>query len=212
MRPRSAVFRVPMRQGLPSPPRPLRVLAHGHRVPSERRHFCRLSLNVRPMAIASPTLFICVVSVGSACGIVAVRQHRNMPPRRGLGMGWRGWRQRFRAGKPHLTPTLHFMAERERSFAPFAVHGDSGGKETGLTGFSGFNPVKSGSSCLNLETPSALMNGGRRFCVELKQSYPGLKQSGLGLEQSGLGLEQSYPGLEQSYPGLEQSYPGLEHS
>jgi hypothetical protein len=36
-------------------------------ISSERRHFCRLSLNVRPMAIASPTLFICVVSVGSAC-------------------------------------------------------------------------------------------------------------------------------------------------
>ena len=64
-----------MRQGLPSPPRPLRVLAHGHRVSSERRHFCRLSLNVRPMAMASPTLFICVVSVGSACGMVAVRKH-----------------------------------------------------------------------------------------------------------------------------------------
>src|SRR6267378_3415520 len=47
-----------MRQGLPSPPRPLRLVAHGHRVSSERRHFCRLSLNVRPMAIASPTLFI----------------------------------------------------------------------------------------------------------------------------------------------------------
>jgi hypothetical protein len=50
------------------------VLAHGHRVSSERRHFCRLSLNVRPMAIASPTLFICVVSVSGgrarapACG------------------------------------------------------------------------------------------------------------------------------------------------
>ncbi len=38
-------------------------------------HFCRLSLNVRPMLIASPTVFICVVSVGSACGMVAVRQH-----------------------------------------------------------------------------------------------------------------------------------------
>src|SRR5882724_1761782 len=58
-----------MRQGLPSPPRPLRPIS------SERRHFCRLSLNVRPMAIASPTLFICVVSVGSACGMVAVRKH-----------------------------------------------------------------------------------------------------------------------------------------
>ena len=46
-----------MRQGLPSPPKPLRPIS------SERRHFCRLSLNVRPMAIASPTLFICVVSV-----------------------------------------------------------------------------------------------------------------------------------------------------
>ena len=83
------------------------------------------------------------------------------------------------------------MAERERSFAQFAVHGDSGGKETGLTGFSGFNPAKSGSSCLNLETPSALMNGGRRFCVELKQSDPGLEHSYLGLKHSYLGLEHS---------------------
>jgi hypothetical protein len=58
----AAQISVPMRQGLPSPPRPLRPIS------SERRHFCRLSLNVRPMAIASPTLFICVVSVGSACG------------------------------------------------------------------------------------------------------------------------------------------------
>jgi hypothetical protein len=43
---------------LPSPSGPLRVLAQGQRVSSERRHFCRLSLNVRPMAIASPTLFV----------------------------------------------------------------------------------------------------------------------------------------------------------
>ena len=27
------------------------------------------------MAMASPTLFICVVSMGSACGMVAVRKH-----------------------------------------------------------------------------------------------------------------------------------------
>ena len=45
------------------------------KISSERRHFCRLSLNVRPMAIASPTLFICVVSVGSACEMVAVCKH-----------------------------------------------------------------------------------------------------------------------------------------
>jgi len=57
-----------MGQGLPSPPRPLRVLARGRRVSSECRHFCGLSLNVWPKAPASPTLFICVVSVGSACG------------------------------------------------------------------------------------------------------------------------------------------------
>jgi hypothetical protein len=38
--------------------RPQRCWAHGLRVSSERRHFCRLSLNVRPMAIASPTIFI----------------------------------------------------------------------------------------------------------------------------------------------------------
>jgi len=37
-------------RGLPPPPKPLRVLAHGHRVSSERRHFCRLSLNERLMA------------------------------------------------------------------------------------------------------------------------------------------------------------------
>ncbi len=35
---------------------------------SERSAFCSDSLNVRPMAIASPTLFICVVSVASVCG------------------------------------------------------------------------------------------------------------------------------------------------
>ena len=44
-------------------------------ISGERRHFCRLPLHVRPMAIASPTLFICVVSVGSACRMVAVRKH-----------------------------------------------------------------------------------------------------------------------------------------
>jgi antitoxin (DNA-binding transcriptional repressor) of toxin-antitoxin stability system len=59
-----------MRHALPSPPRPVRLHAHGHRVSSERRHFCRLSLNVRPVAIASPTLFIWVVSV-----MVAVCKH-----------------------------------------------------------------------------------------------------------------------------------------
>ena len=64
-----------MRQGLPSPPRPLRLLAHGHRVSSERQHFCRLRFKVRPLAIASPTLFICMVRVGSVCGMVAVRKH-----------------------------------------------------------------------------------------------------------------------------------------
>ena len=31
--------------------------------------------------------------------LVAVRQHRNRPPRRGWGMGWRGWLQRFRSGR-----------------------------------------------------------------------------------------------------------------
>jgi membrane-bound metal-dependent hydrolase YbcI (DUF457 family) len=51
-----------MRQALPSPPRPLRPISR------ERRHFWRLSLKVRPMAMASPTLFIWVVSVGSAWG------------------------------------------------------------------------------------------------------------------------------------------------
>ena len=34
----------------------------------DRMPFCNASLNVRPMAIASPTLFICVVSVSSASG------------------------------------------------------------------------------------------------------------------------------------------------
>src|ERR1035437_55630 len=28
-----------------------------------------------------------------------LRQERNMPPRRGWGMGWRGWLQRFRSGR-----------------------------------------------------------------------------------------------------------------
>ncbi len=35
---------------------------------SERSAFCSASANERPMAIASPTLFIVVVRVGSACG------------------------------------------------------------------------------------------------------------------------------------------------
>jgi hypothetical protein len=35
---------------------------------SERTAFRNASLNVRPIAIASPTDFICVVSVRSACG------------------------------------------------------------------------------------------------------------------------------------------------
>ena len=34
----------------------------------ERRPFCRLSAKQRPIAIASPTDFICVVSTGSAPG------------------------------------------------------------------------------------------------------------------------------------------------
>ncbi len=37
-------------------------------ISSERNAFCSASLKVRPIAIASPTLFICVVSVASACG------------------------------------------------------------------------------------------------------------------------------------------------
>jgi len=55
---RSPWISEPMRQGLPSPPGRCGYWRTGHRVSSERRHFCRLSLNVRPMAIASPTLFI----------------------------------------------------------------------------------------------------------------------------------------------------------
>ena len=35
---------------------------------SERIAFCSASLKVRPIAITSPTDFICVVSVGSASG------------------------------------------------------------------------------------------------------------------------------------------------
>ena len=46
----------------PSPISPNRLIS------SERSAFCSASLNVRPIAIASPTLFICVVSTASACG------------------------------------------------------------------------------------------------------------------------------------------------
>ena len=46
----------------PSPISPKRLIS------SERSAFCSASLKVRPIAIASPTLFICVVSTGSACG------------------------------------------------------------------------------------------------------------------------------------------------
>ena len=35
---------------------------------SDRKAFCSASGKVRPMAMASPTLFMCVVSVGSAPG------------------------------------------------------------------------------------------------------------------------------------------------
>jgi hypothetical protein len=37
-------------------------------VSSPRSAFWKLSWKVRPMAITSPTLFICVVSLGSAAG------------------------------------------------------------------------------------------------------------------------------------------------
>ena len=47
---------------LPSPPQPKRPVS------SERSAFCTASLNVRPIDMASPTLFICVVSTASACG------------------------------------------------------------------------------------------------------------------------------------------------
>ncbi len=52
-------------------------------ISSERRHYCRLSLNVRPMAMASPTLFICVVSVKGGrlqrpCGNVLEGKARNL--------------------------------------------------------------------------------------------------------------------------------------
>ena len=45
-----------------SSPKPKRLTS------MQRMPFCRASLNVRPIAIASPTLFICVVSVSSASG------------------------------------------------------------------------------------------------------------------------------------------------
>ncbi len=35
---------------------------------SDRRAFCSASVKLRPMAIASPTLFMCVVSSWLACG------------------------------------------------------------------------------------------------------------------------------------------------
>ncbi len=54
-------FGVPHRspRSHPSPKRP---------VSSPRSAFCSDSLNVRPIAIVSPTDFICVVSVASASG------------------------------------------------------------------------------------------------------------------------------------------------
>ena len=47
---------------LPSAPNPALPVS------SERSAFCIASLKVRPMAMASPTLFICVVRTGSALG------------------------------------------------------------------------------------------------------------------------------------------------
>ena len=52
----------PTRHGLPSPPRPERPIS------KDRNAFCSDSLKVRPMAMASPTLFICVFNVESAWG------------------------------------------------------------------------------------------------------------------------------------------------
>ena len=52
---------VPQRS-LPSQPKPKLPTS------SPRNAFWNDSLNVRPMAIVSPTLFICVVSSGSASG------------------------------------------------------------------------------------------------------------------------------------------------
>ena len=58
----SAAFQHRHRLSAPSPHKPKRLIS------KLRSAFCNASLNVRPIAIASPTLFICVVSVGSACG------------------------------------------------------------------------------------------------------------------------------------------------
>ena len=44
---------------------------------SERIDFWRASLNVRPMAMTSPTDFICVVKVGSASGNFSNAQRGN---------------------------------------------------------------------------------------------------------------------------------------
>ena len=57
----SAASGVPQRSAR-SQPRPKRPVSR------PRSAFCSDSLNVRPMAIVSPTDFICVVSVGSASG------------------------------------------------------------------------------------------------------------------------------------------------
>ena len=58
---RSGCSGVPQRS-LPSQPKPKLPTS------SPRSAFWNDSLNVRPMAIVSPTLFICVVSVASASG------------------------------------------------------------------------------------------------------------------------------------------------
>lgn len=56
-------------------------------------YFQTTSASGRGMVVASK------IKQGFKLRLVAVRKHRNMPPRRGWGMGWRGWRQRFCSGR-----------------------------------------------------------------------------------------------------------------
>ncbi len=53
-------------------PKPLRPVSR------PRSAFCIASLKVRPIAITSPTDFICVVSVGSAVGNFSKAQRGNL--------------------------------------------------------------------------------------------------------------------------------------
>ena len=66
------------------------------------------------------------IKQGFKLRLVAVRQHRNMPPRRGWGMGWRGWLQRFRSGRS-CEPARRTNRNAVAAFSPALERSDYAG-------------------------------------------------------------------------------------